>query len=878
MVSKNICVWHAFRAAFGITVLVILMASGAGAATLTVDDSGGADYTRIQDAIDNANDGDTILVQSGTYYENVNVTKQLILRGIDDGGGKPVVDANGIGSTITLISRSSTLEGFKVTKSGYWEDAAINVKSDNNIIKNNTVSESFYDTGIGIFLDSSDDNTMIGNNITNFGKGDGIRLIYSNNNMLNSNNISNVEEGIQLITSTNNTVLNSDYGIYLWNESNNKITNNFVSIGGYGIYLYSSSKNSIMNNTASNYTMSIDIDSGFYLEKSSNNTLIGNVVSNSEYGIIMYFSSNNTLSGNIANSNNIDAIHLEQSHNNTLSGNNASNNGYGSYGIALDFSNNNTLSGNIVSYNSYGIFFEDNGDGSPSSNNLIYKNNLYNNTDYNAYDLGNNQWDNSIIGNHYSNFDETSEGCSDIDNNGICDSSVNIPGGSSVDRYPLVSWGTPTPAPQNFTFVHLTDVHIGYFPKAMPTENNNATYMNYSVNNFTDTLQTIKRVNPDFILITGDLVEYDKKDFFMAFKNLLKGISIPVKGITPGNHDRRDKYSGLLGNNLSDYNKYIKPISNPASIDNNYSFDFKGYRFIGLDSGADYNVSIYDGIIMENMTTSISLSYDPSPESNGLSNEQMTRLLGEFNNTAPKIVFMHHPVMDYTNDNYPGWPGRPVLPDGAPGGNNGAIAFNRWDFINYTRDSNVQLVLTGHSHYDAIFNLSGKQVKNSSSNRPLFIQTRSATNDGNMGKGFRIVEVKDGKANPYNSVPTPRFNRITIAVQFPPSIWYALNVYDSNGRHTGMNADCSDIELGIPDSYYTGDYGGFTSTPQVIVSYSGLKKLNVSNCLSRTSSGSSLQNIPFNLTLEYQTETSSVKVNFNNVTARSLEATDISKP
>lgn len=431
---------------------------------------------------------------------------------------------------------------------------------------------------------------------------------------------------------------------------------------------------------------------------------------------------------------------------------------------------------------------------------------------------------------------------------------------------------------QNFTFALLTDVHIGYFPKAVPAENNNATYMNYSVNNFTDTLQTVKRINPDFILITGDLVEYDKKDFFIAFRNLLKSVSIPVKGITPGNHDRRDKYSGLIGNNLSNYSKYIKPISNPASIDNNYSFDFKGYRFIGLDSGADYNVSIYDGIIMENKTTSISLSYDPSPESNGISNEQMTRLRGEFNNTAPKIVFMHHPVMDYTNDNYPGWPGRPVLPDGAPGGNNGAIAFNRWDFINYTRDSDVQLVLTGHSHYDAIFNIYGKPDKNSSSNRPIFIQTRSATKDENIRKGFRIVEVKDGKANPYNSVPTPRFSRITISVQFPPSVWYALNVYDSNGRHTGMNADCSDIELGIPNSYYTGDYGGFTSTPQVIVSYSGLKKLNVSNCLLRTSSGSSLQNIPFNLTLEYQTETSSVKVNFNNVTARSLEATDISKP
>ncbi len=244
-------------------------------------------------------------------------------------------------------------------------------------------------------------------------------------------------------------------------------------------------------------------------------------------------------------------------------------------------------------------------------------------------------------------------------------------------------------AADNFTFAHLTDVHIGYFPGIVPTDNNKAIYMNYSVNNFTDTLQAVKRANPEFILITGDLVEYDNKDFFIAFKNLLKGISIPVKGITPGNHDRRDSLYGLLGNNLSDYNKYIKPISNPYSTDNNYSFDYKGYRFIGLDSGADYNSTYYFTAARE----TASLIYDDTPESDGLSEDQIMRLRTEFNSTVPKIVFMHPPVMNFANDAFPPWPWSPVPPDGAPGGNDGAIAFNRWNFINYTRDSNVQRVL-----------------------------------------------------------------------------------------------------------------------------------------------------------------------------------------
>lgn len=64
-----------------IAIALYVIGIGAGAAaTLTVDDSGGADYMRIQDAINNASTGDTILVYSGTYYENVNVTKQLTIR------------------------------------------------------------------------------------------------------------------------------------------------------------------------------------------------------------------------------------------------------------------------------------------------------------------------------------------------------------------------------------------------------------------------------------------------------------------------------------------------------------------------------------------------------------------------------------------------------------------------------------------------------------------------------------------------------------------------------------------------------------------------------------------------------------------------------
>jgi nitrous oxidase accessory protein NosD len=96
-----------------ITILVLCFVVTASATNWSVDGSGGADFTGIQDAINNASDGDTILVYSGIYYENVVVDKSVTLKGI----GYPVVDANGSDSAITLTADGITLVGFNATNS-----------------------------------------------------------------------------------------------------------------------------------------------------------------------------------------------------------------------------------------------------------------------------------------------------------------------------------------------------------------------------------------------------------------------------------------------------------------------------------------------------------------------------------------------------------------------------------------------------------------------------------------------------------------------------------------------------------------------------------------------------------------------------------------
>lgn len=164
----------------------------------------GTDYSTIQSAIDDASAGNEIHVDSGTYYENVNVTKQLILRGIDNGGGLPVVNASGWGSAITLNAGWTIVDSFIAKNGGNdWENAGISVFSNNNIITNNTVSNNNYH---GMYLSYiSNNNTLTGNNVS-WNRASSIILDNSDNNTLTGNNISSNYVGILVrYGSDNNT-------------------------------------------------------------------------------------------------------------------------------------------------------------------------------------------------------------------------------------------------------------------------------------------------------------------------------------------------------------------------------------------------------------------------------------------------------------------------------------------------------------------------------------------------------------------------------------------------------------------------------------------------------------------------------------------------
>jgi parallel beta-helix repeat protein len=311
-------------------------------------------YAKIQWAIDNASAGDTIIVKSGTYNEQVIVNKQLTLRGLDTGSGKPVVSAGGSGSVITLNADRIWFERFKVTHadSRSYGDG-IEVLSNHNTI---TDCHAYNNAWTGIFLDAASHTIITGCSAYTNGW-DGITLISaSSNNLTDNSAYTNGWDGFYFNASNNNTLTDN----YAYNNSYN------------GITLDASRNNTLLNNTAS---------------------------SNGGDGFSLWpLSRTNNITGNSAYTNSWGGLYLDVSSNNTLTGNSAYTNSWD--GISLNYSANNTLEGNCVHNNiEYGIYLES------SSANCIYDN-YFNNTN-NAYDDGTNFWNitkaagTNILDGHY---------------------------------------------------------------------------------------------------------------------------------------------------------------------------------------------------------------------------------------------------------------------------------------------------------------------------------------------------------------------------------------------------------------------------------------------------------------------------------------------
>jgi len=275
--------------------------------TIYVDDDFSDDpsehkWDTIQEGVDDASDGDTVVVHAGEYVENVGVNKSITLRG----GGVDVVTvraANSSDHVFYVTADYVNISGFTVTGATGGDMAGIYLTNANhcNIYANNCSNNEF-----GIRLHDSSNNTLT-SNAANSNSDGGIFLWQSSNDTIVNNNVSNNNRwGICLYYPTNDTLsnniakFNNEHGIFLGDGLRNTISNNVCEGNGNGIGLMDiwfmgcddifASNNAVTNNICKNNT-----GFGIGLTGCFNNTVSSNLCENNERGIGLGDAINNTL-------------------------------------------------------------------------------------------------------------------------------------------------------------------------------------------------------------------------------------------------------------------------------------------------------------------------------------------------------------------------------------------------------------------------------------------------------------------------------------------------------------------------------------------------------------------------------------------------------
>ena len=202
---------------------------------LYVGGTGPNNYTRIQDAINDAEDGDTIFVydDSSPYYENIIIDKSIKLIGEN----KETTVINGCGNnTITINSEFVSIEEFTIENEYRYDTFGIVINGANNTISHCIIR---YNSNTGIFICSSNNHIFKNKFYKNW---NGIYASYWGHNLIENNIFLRNKIGIEIygtewgngqIVRNNIFIENFFAGLSLTDAGGNYIYNN--SFFGDGI-------------------------------------------------------------------------------------------------------------------------------------------------------------------------------------------------------------------------------------------------------------------------------------------------------------------------------------------------------------------------------------------------------------------------------------------------------------------------------------------------------------------------------------------------------------------------------------------------------------------------------------------------------------------
>ena len=346
MSRKSLILKCCLLVVFASALLLLVLAAGSGGAegkTITVDDDGGANYEKIQDAINASEEGDTVIVETGIYNENVIVNKSISIKG---NGNDTEINGNKNSATISIISDNVEIETLLITNGNSIFVSGIIINANYTVIRNNSIT---CPGSYGITISDSHSSLIEGNYFSGN---------YIGSYFINVNNISLL---------SNHFIENENRGMSFSNVSNSQFQDNNFSNNTYGIYAAKSNGNVIEKNFF--YSQGI----GIYFERiNNNNTICENIFRNCRFGItVSDHSIHNKLRSNIMINNEKFGISLTDCNNNIVEMNEISLN---KWGIGLNIAYNNVITNNTITLNEIGIYLT-----RSSINNTIIFNNILSN-------------------------------------------------------------------------------------------------------------------------------------------------------------------------------------------------------------------------------------------------------------------------------------------------------------------------------------------------------------------------------------------------------------------------------------------------------------------------------------------------------------------
>ncbi|MEM2336357.1 MAG: NosD domain-containing protein [Candidatus Bathyarchaeia archaeon] len=191
------------------------------------------DYATIQEAINNATEGDTVYVRAGVYNESININKSIQLVGEDK--ATTVIDGSGSGIVVKVSANNVGIVNFTIRNAGkMWDGVGYppSCMSGNSVrcieVKDNILT----DAAVCVWFSSSSFIEISGN-VLNNGKVAGI-ITYASSNIVVQKNLVNScgMMGIHLdgncmnCNIIENTVMNTLEGIEIEKSGKNLITRN----------------------------------------------------------------------------------------------------------------------------------------------------------------------------------------------------------------------------------------------------------------------------------------------------------------------------------------------------------------------------------------------------------------------------------------------------------------------------------------------------------------------------------------------------------------------------------------------------------------------------------------------------------------------------